>query len=65
VSADGRYQGRVERAVPVGTGRQLTIRFGKSLVLALVGSADVPCGSACRFDIDPDAVRIWPLDTQQ
>lgn len=61
VSAQGRYHGRVERVVPVGIGRQLAIRFGKSLIQALAGSAELSRGSECRFDIDPDAVRIWPL----
>lgn len=61
LSEHGRYWGRLERVVPVGTGRQLAIRFGKSLILALTGYAELPCGSTCRFDIDPDAVRIWPL----
>jgi ABC-type Fe3+/spermidine/putrescine transport system ATPase subunit/ABC-type sulfate transport system permease component len=62
VSEHGHYEGRVERVVPVGVGRQMAIRFGKSLILALVGYAELSCGSACRFDIDPDAVRVWPLD---
>lgn len=65
VSEHGRYEGRVEQVVPVGTGRQLAIRFGKSLVPALAGYAGLACGSACRFDIDPDAVRVWPLDERQ
>jgi ABC-type Fe3+/spermidine/putrescine transport system ATPase subunit/ABC-type sulfate transport system permease component len=62
ISEHGHYEGRVERSVPVGVGHQIAIRFGKSLILALVGYAPPSCGSACRFDIDADAVRIWPLD---
>lgn len=65
VSEHGRYEGRVERIIPVGMGRQLAIRFGKSLVHALAESTELSCGSACRFDIDPDAVRIWPLPETQ
>jgi ABC-type Fe3+/spermidine/putrescine transport system ATPase subunit/ABC-type sulfate transport system permease component len=61
VSENGRYAGRVESVAPIGVGRQIAIRFGKSLVRALVGYADIPCGSACRFDVDPDSVRVWPL----
>ena len=61
LSEHGLYRGCVERVVPVGTGRQLAIRFGQSLVHALAGYVDFPSGTACRFDIDPDAVRIWPL----
>jgi ABC-type Fe3+/spermidine/putrescine transport system ATPase subunit len=62
VSGHGRYLGRVEHVISLGMGRQLAIRFGKSLVHALVGDAEFSLGSACRFDIDPDAVRVWPLD---
>jgi ABC-type Fe3+/spermidine/putrescine transport system ATPase subunit/ABC-type sulfate transport system permease component len=65
LSEHGTYMGCVERVVPVGTGRQLAIRFGHSLVHALAGYADIPCGTACRFDIDPDAVRIWPLNEKE
>jgi ABC-type Fe3+/spermidine/putrescine transport system ATPase subunit/ABC-type sulfate transport system permease component len=65
VSENGRYEGRVEQVVPVGTGRQLSIRFGKTLIHALAGYAEIPCGSACRFDIDPDAVRVWPIHETQ
>ncbi|MGB6536972.1 MAG: ABC transporter ATP-binding protein, partial [Xanthobacteraceae bacterium] len=63
VNEHGRYQGVVESTTPVGTGRQLAIRFGKSLVYALVGYGEISCGSPCRFDLDPDAVRIWPRET--
>jgi ABC-type Fe3+/spermidine/putrescine transport system ATPase subunit/ABC-type sulfate transport system permease component len=61
VSEHGKYEGRVERVIPVGMGRQIAIRFGKSLILALVGYTELSCGSVCRFDIDADAVRVWPL----
>ncbi len=59
----GRYDGVVDRVTPVGAGRQLAIRFGKSVVHALVGYDEFSCGSPCRFDLDPDAIRIWPLET--
>jgi molybdate transport system permease protein len=61
VSDSGRYEGRIEQVVPVGVGRQIAIRFGDTLVRALAGYSDHGCGSPCRFDIDPDSVRIWPL----
>jgi ABC-type Fe3+/spermidine/putrescine transport system ATPase subunit/ABC-type sulfate transport system permease component len=57
----GRYQGRVESVVPIGIERRLGIRFGNAVIHALSGPA-MQAGGACRFDIDPDAVRIWPLD---
>ncbi|HEY2529356.1 MAG TPA: ATP-binding cassette domain-containing protein [Xanthobacteraceae bacterium] len=62
MSDAGEYQGLVESVITVGVGCQIAIRFGDALVHALAGYADLVCGSSCRFDVDPDAVRIWPLD---
>ncbi len=61
LSDAGPYQGSVESIIDVGTDRQITIRFGNAAINALVGAGELSCGSVCRFDIDPDAVRIWPL----
>jgi molybdate transport system permease protein len=60
VSEYGRYQGKVEQVFPTGAGRQIEIRFGHTLIRALAGCSELS-GSACRFDIDPDSVRVWPL----
>jgi hypothetical protein len=46
----------------VASGHQIAIRFDDTRINAAVGYIDPPCGSPCRFDIDADAVRIWPLD---
>jgi ABC-type sugar transport system ATPase subunit/ABC-type sulfate transport system permease component len=65
VSERGRYQGQIESVTPIGTERQIAIRFGQSLIQALSGYASLPRGSTCRFDIDPDAVRVWPLESKR
>jgi ABC-type Fe3+/spermidine/putrescine transport system ATPase subunit/ABC-type sulfate transport system permease component len=65
LNANGRYEGQVESFIPIGIGRRIAIRFGKTLVQALAGYADPACGSPCRFDIDPDAVRVWPLEGRE
>ena len=57
----GRYQGKIEGVTAVGMGRQLSIRFGDALIGAVDGHVDRPDG-ACRFDIDPASVRVWPLN---
>ncbi len=57
----GRYQGRIEAIVPVGVERRIAIGFGKALIHAMAGGGELSVGNACRFDIDPDAVRVWPL----
>ncbi|MGH7248188.1 MAG: ATP-binding cassette domain-containing protein, partial [Pseudomonadota bacterium] len=65
LSEHGRYRGQIESVVAVALGRQIGIRFGEALMHALTGYADHPLGSSCRFDIDPDAVRVWTLDQGQ
>ncbi len=60
VSEFGRYQGNVEQVSPTGVGYQIAIRFGNTLIRALAGCSELN-GGACRFDIDPGAVRVWPL----
>lgn len=60
LSDRGRYEGKIEDTIAVGAGRQLSIRFGHALIRALDGYADRP-REACRFDIDPASVRVWPL----
>jgi len=62
LSESGSYGGVVEAVIHVGSGHQIAIRFGDTRINAAAGYIDPPCGSACRFDIDADAVRIWPLD---
>ncbi len=62
LSETGRYEGTVEAVIRVASGHQITLRFGDASVDVAAGYVDPPPGSACRFDIDPDAVRIWPLE---
>jgi ABC-type sulfate/molybdate transport systems ATPase subunit len=62
LSQSGRYDGVVGAVTHVASGHQIAIRFGDTRINAATGYIDPPCGSACRFDIDADAVRIWPLD---
>ena len=58
----GFYQGLVEAVTRVGVGLRIAIRFGDARIHALVGYTDHAVGSLCRFDIDPDAARVWPRD---
>jgi molybdate transport system permease protein len=62
LSEAGRYSGTIEAVRHVASGHQITIRFGETAIDVAAGYIDPPLGSPCRFDIDPDAVRIWPLD---
>lgn len=58
----GRYDGIIEAVTHVASGHQIAICFGDTRINAAAGYIDPPRGSLCRFDIDADAVRIWPLD---
>jgi ABC-type Fe3+/spermidine/putrescine transport system ATPase subunit len=62
LSEAGRYDGVVEAVTYVGSGHRITVRFGDTHIDVAAGYVDPPRGSACRFDIDPDAVRIWPVE---
>jgi ABC-type Fe3+/spermidine/putrescine transport system ATPase subunit/ABC-type sulfate transport system permease component len=62
LSDTGRYEGVVEAVSRVASGHLVTLRFGDAAVDVAAGYVDPPLGSTCRFDIDPDAVRTWPLD---
>ena len=62
LSETGRYEGTIEAVTRVASGHQITLRFGEASIDAAAGYVDPPPGSTCRFDIDPDAVRIWPLE---
>ena len=58
----GQYLGRVERIISLDVDQRITIRFGDAVIHGLAGNADrAAAGCVCRFDIDRDAVRIWPL----
>ena len=61
VSEDGRYHGVIEAVIRVASGHQIAIRFGDAAIDAAAGYSNPTPGSACRFDIDADAVRIWPM----
>jgi hypothetical protein len=57
MSDAGRYSGVIEAFTRVALGHQISIRFGDALVDVVVGFAEA---ASCRFDIDAEAVRIWP-----
>lgn len=61
-SAAGSYQGRVEAVFPMGVGRQIAVRFGDAEIRIFDGDTGAPPGEFCRFEIDPHAVQVWPLD---
>jgi ABC-type Fe3+/spermidine/putrescine transport system ATPase subunit/ABC-type sulfate transport system permease component len=58
----GAYQGQVESVTTVGLQHQFVIRLGDALIAAIGDSAAFVGGDICRFDIDPAAIQVWPLD---
>jgi molybdate transport system permease protein len=60
LSDTGTYPGLIEDCIVVGMERHLAVRVGDALIGGFSSNADHAPGRACRFDIDPAAVRIWP-----
>lgn len=61
-SASGEYQGLVCNTLAFGIERHLAIRVGDALVRISTGRTACVPGDSCRFDIDPDAIQVWPLE---
>jgi len=62
LDASGLYRGAVERVTAIALERHISVRLGDATIkLADGGSAAAP-GDLCRFDIDPEAIQVWPLD---
>ena len=62
VTRAGAYQGKVEAVFQMGAACQLAVRFGDAEIRVFDGETASPPGAVCRFDIDPNAVQVWPLD---
>ena len=62
LGVSGLYRGSVERVTAIGVERQVTVRLGNAIIKLADGGAAAAAGDLCRFDIDPDAIQVWPLD---
>jgi len=62
LTPDGPYSGRVESMTTMGLVRQLVVRVGNASVRMFDGGKYAAPDAMCRFDIDPDALQVWPLD---
>jgi molybdate transport system permease protein len=60
ICSDGRYRGRIEGVTPLGNGCRLELRLGDAHVTSFQSRSDWVNGLACRLDVDPYAVRLWP-----
>lgn len=60
-SVSGEYEGLVCGVLGVGMERRLAIRLGDTVVRISSGRARCVPGDSCRFDIDPDAIQVWPI----
>jgi hypothetical protein len=56
------YCGRVECVTAMGLVQQVTVRVGDASVRIFDGRTDTVVDEVCRFDIDPDALQVWPLE---
>jgi ABC-type sugar transport system ATPase subunit len=60
VAANGFYQGAVEGVTDTGMERHITVRLGDARIRLVAGASAAPPHGPCRFDIDADAVQVWP-----
>lgn len=61
LSATGAHTGTVVSLAIVATEAQAQLRVGDTQLRVLAGAMRPSCGSICRFDIDAQAVQVWPL----
>jgi molybdate transport system permease protein len=61
-SASGAYQGVVCAVFAIGMERHLAVRAGDALVRISTGRTAFAAGDPCRFDVDPAAIQVWPLE---
>ncbi|MGH8148410.1 MAG: ATP-binding cassette domain-containing protein [Steroidobacteraceae bacterium] len=58
----GTHPAVVQDVATVGIDRQVTLRLGDAEIKILDGHCAARRGDACRVDIDPDSIQVWPLD---
>jgi molybdate transport system permease protein len=58
----GAYRGLVCATLASGMERHLAVRVGDALVRISAGRTAVAPGDSCRFDVDPAAIQVWPLE---
>jgi molybdate transport system permease protein len=61
ITSNGPYQGTVEGVTSLGIGSHVTLRVGDARVRILDGHSHPESGSPCNFDVDPDAIQVWPV----
>lgn len=61
-SEAGAYQGQVCGVFAAGMERHVGIRLGDTLVRIAAGRTPGAPGDTCRFDVDPAAIQVWPLE---
>ena len=61
-SVSGAYRGTVCAVLEVGMEQRLTVRLGDAQIRIATGGRAWTPGEHCRFDIDPAAIQVWPLE---
>ena len=59
---DGRYPGLAHSLFSAGVEDRVKIQIGEARMTARVEGHVVSVGQACRVEIEPSAVQIWPLE---
>ncbi len=61
ITPNGRYLGFVEGVTSTGIGRHITVRLGDARIRIFDGRLLAAPAAQYRFDIDPNAIQVWPL----
>jgi len=59
-AAAGAYSGTVESAITLGIDQRVIVRIGDARIAVIGTSSALEPGTACRIDIDPHSVQVWP-----
>ena len=60
LNPEGSYRGSIEKLIPMGVGRQITVRIGDTRIRVWDEQSSSFSHGLCRFDIDPYSVQVWP-----
>jgi molybdate transport system permease protein len=61
LDAAGPYEGRIESVLALGEEWEVVVRIGEARLRIVAGSGPRTPGDLCRFNIDPNAVQVWPV----
>jgi molybdate transport system permease protein len=62
LSASGRYEATIESIAMIGSGCEISVRLGRTLLRVLADHSDGAMTGPGRLDIDPGSLQVWQFD---